>query len=63
MSAMDTFDNYLRSLSAAESDAMKEVIHEARQDLFAARSEDARLRCVDDFITTMREKRAQNKRT
>ena len=62
MAALETFDNYIRSFSAMEHESLKDSIRETRTDLFAARSEDARLRLVDFFISEIEEKRAQNKR-
>ena len=62
MAALDTFENYVRSLRPMEHESLKDSIRETRKDLFAARSEDARLRLVDDFIGETHEKRAQSKR-
>ena len=63
MAAFDMFENYIRSLGAAESEALKDVIRERRKDLFAARSEDARIRLVDEFITELQEKRGPVRRS
>ena len=63
MAAFDMFENYIRSLGATESEALKDVIRERRKDLFAARSEDARIRLVDEFITELQEKRGPVRRS
>ena len=62
MAALDTFESYVRIFSPTEQEALKDSIRETRRDLFAARSEDARLRLVEYFIGELQEKRAQSKR-
>ncbi|MEK9137400.1 MAG: hypothetical protein AAB393_09775 [Bacteroidota bacterium] len=50
MAAQDTFDNFIASLSHAERERLKDLIKLEREQLLSARSEDARLRLVHDFI-------------
>jgi hypothetical protein len=50
MAAQETFDNFIASLSPAERERLKDLIILEREQLLSARSEDARLRLVHDFI-------------
>ena len=50
MAAYEAFEGFLSGLSAGERDQLKSIVESLRQDLSAARSEEARLRIVHDFI-------------
>ena len=50
MAAAESFESFLESLPQNDREALKEVIQIQRDDLFAARSEEARVRIVNDFI-------------
>lgn len=54
MAAVDMFEHFLGSISEQQRERMKELIKRQRAELFAARSEDARLRLVQEFITRLR---------
>lgn len=54
MSAHDAFEGFLSELSALERDQLRVAVEALRQDLFAARSEEARVRIVHDFIRDAR---------
>ncbi len=55
MAAVDLFETYVASLPPKERQAAAETTAARRQDLFAARSEDARIRIVNDYIEDLRE--------
>ena len=55
MAAWDTFESFAGSLSQQERDALKDSLRNARSDLFAARSEEARIRIAADFISSVHE--------
>ncbi len=61
MAAQDTFDSFNCSLSLQDRTHLKEFINSERQELLAARSEDARVRIVHEYIKqvheTLQEKR------
>jgi hypothetical protein len=50
MAASEAFERFLAALTQRERDALKELIHAQREDLFAARSEEAQLRIVHEFV-------------
>lgn len=50
MAATDTLESYIASLSTAERTQVQDLLRLCRTDMFAARSEDARVRLVHDFI-------------
>ena len=50
MAAADLFDDVVGGLSEKERDQLKEFVRTRQQDLLAARSEDARVRIVEEFI-------------
>ena len=50
MAATDTFEAFTGSLSEQERKHLQSFIKSQRTDLLAARSEDARLRIVNEFI-------------
>jgi hypothetical protein len=62
MSAWDTFWKVTASLTERERESLKEIIANQRGDLLAARSEDARVRLVTDFVREVRESQKQLKR-
>jgi hypothetical protein len=50
MAATDTLNEYLRALSEQERGMRQKAIDLCRSEILAARSEEARLRVVHDFI-------------
>ena len=50
MAAIDLFDNYTAGLSVREREQLKGLIDNTGRDLLASRSEEARVRVVNDFI-------------
>jgi hypothetical protein len=56
------FDTVIRDLSEKELRDLKEFISTSREDLLAARSEEARVRIVNDFVTELHDLRARPKR-
>lgn len=54
MAAFDTFTSYVDSLSSSERDLLNIYIKQQREELLAARSEDARLRILDRFMEEVR---------
>ncbi len=56
MAAMDEFDNLVKGLSDKERDTLKEYILQARENLLAARSEEARIRVAEEFITDVHDR-------
>ncbi len=54
MAAIETFRSYLQSLTDAERAAIDRLIHNEQTDLFAARSEEARVRIVQRCIACAR---------
>jgi hypothetical protein len=57
MAAHDTFEKFLESLSSEEKENLKELIRRQREGMFAARSEDARVRLVHEFLHQVHESR------
>jgi|WetSurMetagenome_2_1015567.scaffolds.fasta_scaffold1205713_2 hypothetical protein len=53
MAAFDAFDDATGSLSAEEKERLKDVIKTTRGELLAARSEEARVRLVHEYIRTV----------
>ena len=51
MAAMDMFGSYLNSLGNAERKVIEPLIRNEQSDLLAARSEEARLRIVQRFVS------------
>ena len=62
MAATDTFDQFIRNLPDPVRKQLDPDIAARREALFAARSEDARLRVVSDFITDARALQMKHKR-
>jgi hypothetical protein len=54
MSAFDTFHGFNTSLSASERDMLRDLIKTQTEELLAARSEDARVRIVRNYIKDAR---------
>lgn len=50
MAAQDTFDNVVSSLTKGEQGQLKDYLRLKREELLAARSEDARVRLTTEFI-------------
>ena len=50
MAAFDTFQHFNESLRQAERELLRDLTRRRREELLAARSEDARVRLVEDFI-------------
>jgi translation initiation factor 2B subunit (eIF-2B alpha/beta/delta family) len=50
MAAVDLFESLIDRMTEKERDKLSEAIRTRRNDLLAARSEDARLRIVTEFI-------------
>ena len=50
MAATDMFESFLSSLSTDDKEKLKDFIKDQRNEMFAARSEDARVRIASDFI-------------
>lgn len=50
MAAQDTFDSFNASLTSADREQVKVLTQAKREELFAARSEDARIRLVHEYI-------------
>ena len=55
MAAQDMFDAFTAALPERDREALRDAIRARRDDMFAARSEEARVRLADQF---MREARA-----
>ncbi len=55
MAALDAFDRFLSSLAPEDRVQLDGYLKELREELFAARSEDARLRLVHEFMTEIRQ--------
>lgn len=55
MAATDNFRNFNAGLSATARQAVESLIRQTNEDLFAARSEDARNRIVEEHIRQVRE--------
>jgi len=54
MAAQDMFDAFTSALPERDREALREVIRARREDMFAARSEEARVRLADQFIREAR---------
>jgi hypothetical protein len=50
MAAVDLFENVVKELTDRERQQLSDLILGVRGDMFAARSEEARLRIVNEFI-------------
>ncbi len=55
MAAVDAFEQFLASLPDEDRMLLDGYIKEQRNELFAARSEEARLRIVREFIAEVRD--------
>jgi len=54
MAARDLFDAYTVALPERDREALKELIAARREDMLAARSEEARVRVAEDFVREAR---------
>ena len=54
MAAVDLFESVVAGLSDRDQARLADSLHSWRTDLLAARSEDARVRLVSDFIQEVR---------
>ncbi len=55
MAALDMFVTFNESLSDAERQAVRELIRSRTDELLGARSEDARVRLITNYIDEVRE--------
>ncbi len=55
MAAFDALEGFMNSLSEAERTTVKNDVRSLRTQLLAARSEDARVRLVQEFIEAARD--------
>ncbi len=62
MSATDTFESFTASLTEQERKQLAAFIKTGKSDLLAARSEDARLRILNQFIAEAHRLLRQSKR-
>ena len=62
MSAWDSFTSFTASMNEREKSAWESRLNTMRSDLLAARSEDARVRLVTDFVKEVREIVTQGKK-
>ena len=56
MAAEDTLKHFLSTISTADQAKVKDMIAIYTADMYAARSEDARVRLVHDFIQDMNDR-------
>lgn len=61
MGAFDTFTSYINALSPSERNQLNQYIDRQREELLAARSEDARLRILESFMEEMRHLKERNR--
>lgn len=62
MAAFDALEGFVNSLSEPERTHVKEDVRLLRTQLLAARSEDARVRLVQEFIDAARDPRGTPRR-
>ena len=62
MAAIDTFNGVTAALSSQDRELLREFIREQRADLLAARSEDAMVRLVEEYIKEVHELLRPSKR-
>ena len=58
MSAAESFESFVASLSTSEREQFRDLLRSRREDLLAARSEEARLRTVEELIQEIRDQLA-----
>ena len=51
MAAFEDFQSVVDRLSVRERELLRDLIQQCREDLLAARSEEARVRVVEEFVT------------
>jgi len=54
MAAQDMFDAFTTALPERDREALRDAIRARREDMFAARSEEARVRLADQFMRDAR---------
>ncbi|MGB5874023.1 MAG: hypothetical protein WBG01_10475 [Bacteroidota bacterium] len=62
MAALDLFEEFTGKLTEQHRSSLAGVISERHADLLAARSEEARVRIVHDFIDEVRERRKRREK-
>jgi hypothetical protein len=62
MAALDLFEEFTGKLTEQHGSSLAAVISGKHADLLAARSEEARLRIVQDFIDEVRESRKKREK-
>ncbi len=62
MAAIDLFDRVLRDLTDEERKSLSGLIATTRQNLLAARSEEASVRLAEDFVRTVHDLARQSRR-
>lgn len=50
MAAIDSLNSFLNALTEADKEKLRDLISNVKEQMFAARSEDARVRIVQAFI-------------
>jgi hypothetical protein len=63
MAAVDLFESFVGQLGEKQRDELKVVLATCREDLQAARSEEARLRIVNNCMAIVHGRRTRSKRT
>ena len=56
MAAHDKFESFIASLSSHDRSQLHDFILDKREEILAARSEDARVRLVSEYIKEIHEK-------
>ena len=56
MAATERFEEYIGGLTPREREAVQGVLARYRAELLAARSEEARVRIVDEFVKDIRDR-------
>ena len=56
MAATERFEEYVGGLTAREREALQGVLAHCRAELLAARSEEARVRIVEEFVQDIRDR-------
>ncbi|MBI5472806.1 MAG: hypothetical protein HY961_10725 [Ignavibacteriae bacterium] len=61
MAAEDTLRHFLQTVSMQEQAKVQELVRNVKADFFAARSEDARVRLVHDFMEAIHDRLRKTK--
>ncbi|MCC6396749.1 MAG: hypothetical protein IT282_06990 [Bacteroidetes bacterium] len=56
MAATEKFEEYVGGLTSREREALQRVLAHCRAELLAARSEEARVRIVEEFVQDIRDR-------